>query len=169
MSTMSDDLYDRDFYLWTQGQGAALRARRFGDNVLDIDRIAEELEDLGSAQRNKAESFVRRILEHFYKLSASTALDPVRHWLVEIVNFRAGFDSAVTPSIRIAVEAELEQLHVRSARDASKVMKVQEPHALIEPSLRWSLAQLLGEDDDPFDAFSDALEEAGRATPEHPH
>lgn len=166
---MSDDLYDRDFYLWTKGQGAALRARRFGDNVLEIDRIAEEIEDLGSAQLSKAESFVRRILEHLYKLEATTAIDPVRHWLVEIVNFRAGFENAVTPSIRNAVEADLERLHTRAARDAVKVTRLDEPHAVVDTSRRWTLDEILGELNDPFDRFAAKLEEAGRAMPERPH
>lgn len=166
---MSEDLYKRDFYLWTQAQGALLRNRRFGDNMLEIDRIAEEIEDLGSAQRNKAESYARRIIEHFYKLSASAAVDPVRHWLVEIVNFRAAFDNSVTASIRNEVETALETLHVKAARDAQKALRVFEPGVQVDPRLRWTLAQVLGEADDPFDIWAASLDEAGRATPERPH
>jgi hypothetical protein len=58
---MADDLYDRDFYVWTREQAQALRARQAGANDLDWDRLAEEIEDLGSEQRNKVRSGVRLI------------------------------------------------------------------------------------------------------------
>lgn len=44
---MADDLYDRDFFLWTREQAQALRARQAGANDLDWDRLAEEIEDVG--------------------------------------------------------------------------------------------------------------------------
>jgi hypothetical protein len=44
-----DLLYEEDFYAWTQQQAQALRRLRVGDNDLDIEHIAEEIEDLGRA------------------------------------------------------------------------------------------------------------------------
>ena len=48
------DLYERDFYAWTQDQAAMLRAwpETLRPNTLDIEHIAEELEDLGGSQRS---------------------------------------------------------------------------------------------------------------------
>lgn len=160
---MSDDLYDRDFYLWTQGQGAALRARRFGDNVLEIDRIAEEIEDLGSAQRNKAASFAQRIIEHFYKLSAGGNVDPIRHWLVEVINFRQGLARALTPAIRGELESEWDRLHRRAFRAANMSTKLFEPDLELDSELRWTFDQVTGEgQNDPFGVFAAALAEADR-------
>ena len=64
------ELYDRDFYAWTQDQAAALRAwpEAMRPNVLDIAHLAEEIEDLGSAQRTAAGSLLRQILIHLPKL-----------------------------------------------------------------------------------------------------
>ena len=163
---MSADLYDQDFYLWTQEQGAALRARRFGDNVLEIDRIAEEIEELGSAQRNKAESFVQRIIEHFYKLSCSQNPDPVRHWLVGIVNFRAALERALTPAIENAIRDDLEALHRRAFKATSQTMKLFEPDIRLDGALRWRLEEIAGSAlDDPFDRFAAELEDENRPKP----
>lgn len=82
---MADDasatLYDTDFYLWTQAQAAALRARAGSDKTLDYDRLAEEIEDLGKSDYRAVTSAVRLILEHLYKLHATRRREPVGHWI----------------------------------------------------------------------------------------
>ncbi|WP_062015558.1 DUF29 domain-containing protein [Aureimonas sp. AU4] len=59
-------LYERDFFAWTQDQAARLRARAAFDNRGDIDweNAAEEIEDLGSSQRNEIESRLAVLLMH---------------------------------------------------------------------------------------------------------
>ena len=42
-------LYDRDFFEWTQCNAALLRAGRF--DQADIEHIAKEIEDLGKRER----------------------------------------------------------------------------------------------------------------------
>ena len=48
-SRHADDLYERDFFAWTQGQARELRrlARTRPNAPLDIGRIALEITDLG--------------------------------------------------------------------------------------------------------------------------
>jgi hypothetical protein len=43
--------YDTDFYAWTQAQAAALRAK--AAPALDRDHLAEEVESLGEAERQR--------------------------------------------------------------------------------------------------------------------
>jgi Domain of unknown function DUF29 len=43
----SETLYDEDFYAWTQQQAALLRRLPPAGNELDLEHIAEEIEDLG--------------------------------------------------------------------------------------------------------------------------
>jgi len=45
MSPADGSLYDEDFYASTQEQAELLRGVRPGDNRLDTERIAEEIED----------------------------------------------------------------------------------------------------------------------------
>ena len=44
---MSETGYDRDFYAWTLVQAEALRAKDW--HTLDIEHLAEEIEDLGKS------------------------------------------------------------------------------------------------------------------------
>ncbi len=57
--------YDEDFYTWLNQQAALLRARAFDE--LDIENLAEEIEDLGKEQFNKLVSAYRIILLHMLK------------------------------------------------------------------------------------------------------
>jgi hypothetical protein len=53
---MTKPLYDTDFYLWTQMQTAALRAKDVG--ALDLEYLAEEIESLGKRDRRAVESYL---------------------------------------------------------------------------------------------------------------
>lgn len=44
------DLYERDFYAWTQDQAARLRAMG-GHTAIDVAHLAEEIADLGKRER----------------------------------------------------------------------------------------------------------------------
>lgn len=57
--------YEGDFYTWTQEQAAMLRAGRVAE--LDLEHLAEEIEDLGKEQFSKLESAYRVILLHMLK------------------------------------------------------------------------------------------------------
>ncbi|WP_182086890.1 DUF29 domain-containing protein [Aureimonas sp. ME7] len=62
---LASDLYDSDFYAWTQEQAAHLRAR--AHNSIDWDNAAEELESLGDSQRSEIESRLGVLLMHLLK------------------------------------------------------------------------------------------------------
>ena len=51
-------LYDMGFYVWTQRQAAAMRAmpREAAGREIDIDHLAEEIEDLGKRDLREVES-----------------------------------------------------------------------------------------------------------------
>jgi len=62
----AQELYDRDFNLWTEETAAALRAGRLAD--LDIEHVAEEIEDMGKRNTRELRSRLTQILEHLLKL-----------------------------------------------------------------------------------------------------
>src|SRR5712691_10351974 len=64
MSTNAE-LYEQDFYAWTQHQAAVLRAQKWHD--LDYDNLAEEVESLGKSQQNALESRLERLVLHLLK------------------------------------------------------------------------------------------------------
>jgi hypothetical protein len=62
-------LYDRDFFAWTQDQAAALRRseKHLSGRGLDIEHLAEEIEDMGNRERRELRSRIGVVLVHLLK------------------------------------------------------------------------------------------------------
>jgi hypothetical protein len=58
--------YDQDFFSWTQEQAAYLRDRRF--DLLDLEHLAEEVDDMGRSERRELASRLAVIIAHLLKL-----------------------------------------------------------------------------------------------------
>ena len=99
MSASDASLYDDDFYAWTQEQAELLRRGPVAANRLDIEHIAEEIEDLGRGELGAAQSLVEHIIEHLLKLEYSGLDEPMNHWRREIVEWRSQLDKKLTRSI----------------------------------------------------------------------
>ena len=112
-----DDLYETDFYAWSLEQAALLRAQRFKD--LDLDRLIEEVEDLGASLHRSARSRIRTIIEHLLKLQHSPAIDPRPGWYDTIVAQRDDLADELTASLRNLVAAELPTDSERARRRAA--------------------------------------------------
>ena len=115
---MADDLHDADFFAWTRQQATALRQRRHGENALDYDNLAEEIEDVGNSQLHACESWVDRILEHFIKLELFPANDAANHWRAEILAFRRDLRRRLTTTIRNEILANWDKTLDDIVRDA---------------------------------------------------
>ncbi len=103
-------LYEDDIYAWAQQQAATLRrlaeTRRDLPNELDLENVAEEIEDVGKSELNRVESFLRQILIHLIK-AASVANDhPLRHWEREVSVFHLDLRKDLTRSMRRKVDMD---------------------------------------------------------------
>ena len=58
-------LYEQDFHAWTEEQVGALRSGQ--THGLDIEHLAEEIEDMGRSQRRAVKSALLIILSHLLK------------------------------------------------------------------------------------------------------
>ena len=126
MVTTRRDLHDEDFYAWTQAQAAALR--RFAEtrpNVpLDLDLIADEIEDLGMSEHSAVFSFARLIMQHLLLATYSPAAElQRRHWFDEVDEFRSQIEDKLTPSIRRDLETELDPVYSRARRNVARKMR----------------------------------------------
>ena len=110
MATKPAELYDEDFYAWTQEQAAALRALR-GDSRLDVEHLAEEIEDLGKSDLQAVESYVQQIMTHLLKLDYSGFDLPRQHWRSEVVAFRASMRRKMSPSMKGKILQALPELY----------------------------------------------------------
>ena len=96
--------YETDVYTWTQEQAAALRDKHWA--ALDLEQLAEEVEDVGRNIRFAIEHQLERLLIHVLKL----AYDPRRgpdaagrgaSWMPvrRSPGGRRGRDNAIRPSL----------------------------------------------------------------------
>ncbi len=85
-------LYEEDWYAWTQRQAALLRAWPPGQrpNELDLEHIAEEIEDLGTAEIAAIEGLLTRLIEHLLKMELHPDERPLAHWRKEVGALRIG-------------------------------------------------------------------------------
>lgn len=62
---MSINLYSTDFFAWTQQQAALLKAGKWSE--LDLEHLAEEVEDMGKSEKRTLESRLEVLLLHLLK------------------------------------------------------------------------------------------------------
>ena len=100
--------YDDDFYAWTQDQASALRdlAPTLVGNRVDIDHVAEEIEDLGKRELREVESYLRQLLVHILKLGALPQTQERAHWIAEAEEFQARATETFKPSMRRAMDMQ---------------------------------------------------------------
>jgi hypothetical protein len=60
-----NDLYEADFYEWTQEQARLLRERRWDD--LDVENLIEEVASVGRSDKNEIRSRLEILLAHLLK------------------------------------------------------------------------------------------------------
>jgi hypothetical protein len=116
-------LYDEDFYQWSLHQAQVLRRLAASGlplpNDLDLEHVAEEIEDLGNEQRFVVESNLEQALMHLIKIVALPGNEAVRHWAKEANAFLANATDRYRPTMRQAIDfAKLwSKAHRRAAKD----------------------------------------------------
>ena len=70
MATRAAALYDEDYYAWAKGQAEALRdlAEARWNGPLDLENLAEEVDDLARSEWRAVRSQTTRLIEHLLKL-----------------------------------------------------------------------------------------------------
>jgi len=104
MTVMTASLYEEDFYAWTQQQAELLRRLPPVGNELDIENIAEEIEDLGRSDLRAARSLCEHIIEHLLKLEYSGIEEAADHWRDEIVEWLHQLEQILTRSIEAKLD-----------------------------------------------------------------
>jgi hypothetical protein len=144
-------LYETDFYAWTRRQARELRRlKELRLNVeLDLDRLAEEIEDVGTSERDACRSQVERILEHFLKLAFSPSLPPRRGWKRSVVEARSVLENKLSASVRRDLGQQMPRLY-RAARRAAilALEEYEEAEAarLLPEASPWTLQDILRDD-----------------------
>ena len=112
--------YETDFYQWTQQQAALLRQGEFNRVDLDLENIAEEIEDMGKSNRWALESYLQNVLMHLLKWR----YQPERRgtsWRLSIRNGRRQIEKRLknSPSLKPQLPAILEEEYPPARENAA--------------------------------------------------
>jgi hypothetical protein len=119
VAVLSDRLYETDFYQWTQDTAAKLRERRFDE--LDVDAVAEEIEDLGKRDEREVNSRLRVIIMHLLKLQYQSEkrtdswTDTIGRERTELEGLFEGNESLKTKALE-----RLPRTYMQAVRDAAR-------------------------------------------------
>jgi len=140
---MTTPTYDTDFYAWAQQQAAALRAKDWA--ALDVEHLAEEVDDLRKTERKAMRSQLRRLTSHLLKW----AYQPTRcgeSWQTTILDARRLVADGLEEngSLTRELPALFAWAYPRARREAAKDTGLS--LATFPEVCPWSVAQVLDED-----------------------
>ena len=121
------DLYDEDFYVWTESQAELLRQRQF--EALDLDNLIEEVEALGRAEKSGVLNNASVVIEHLLKLQHSPAQEPRNTWRASVREHRRRLHRDLTPRLRQILDAELPTLYAEIRDDTAALLRDYGEHA----------------------------------------
>jgi predicted nucleic acid-binding Zn-ribbon protein len=135
--------YENAFDAWAQQQAAALRAKDWA--ALDLEHLAEEVEDLRKVERNAIRSRLRLAVSHLLKWRAQ----PERRsesWRATITEARRRIQEDLESSRNLAreLDAFLAWAYPRGRREAAKDTGL--PLATFPEACPWPIEQVLDED-----------------------
>ncbi len=143
MDTLEKPKYEQDFVLWLEFQAELLRQGRVHE--LDLENLADEVEDIGRSQRRAVESELSVILIHLLKYQCQPTKRS-RSWLDTLLEHRGRLakDFSTSRSLELHAEAELADLY----RLARKRTAVQTRLSLADfpETCPYTLTQILDED-----------------------
>lgn len=115
------NLYDEDFYVWTESQAALLRKRHF--DALDLDNLIEEVEALGRVEKSSVLNNASVIIEHLLKLQYSPAQEPRNAWRASVREHRRRLRRDLAPRLRQILDAELPTLYSEIRDDTAALLR----------------------------------------------
>ena len=94
----ANELYESDFYAWTQEQAKLLRARRWDD--LDLDNLVDEVESVGKSDKREIRNRLEILLAHLLKWKHQPG-GRGSSWRSTILEQRRGIAAVIDDSGRI--------------------------------------------------------------------
>lgn len=106
---MSRELYDRDYVAWLADQAMRRLVEQRANVPLDLDLLAEEMDDMARELRAACASHTATIIQHLLKLQCSPAEELRRSWQNTVRAARDNSENRITTTIANELEDELDQ------------------------------------------------------------
>jgi hypothetical protein len=144
----TSQLYDDDFYAWTEVQAAELRklsARPELSNLMDWENVIEEVETLGRGELSGVRSKLVRALEHILKAYCDADSLSLFAWKKEVRTFLRDVRSDYRRSMK--QQFDIDKLWASAASDAFEALEgyIMDVPAGIAKTCPFALDQLLDE------------------------
>jgi hypothetical protein len=114
-----NELYESDFYAWTQEQARLLRERRFDD--LDLDNLVDEVASVGSSEKREIRNRLKILLTHLLKWNFQPRFRG-NSWSRTIWEQRQNIADIITssPSLRVYFEHAMRAAYIGATVTASE-------------------------------------------------
>ena len=134
------ELYDTDFFEWTQRTAQLLRTGRL--NEIDLRHAAEEIEDMGKRDLKEANSRLQVVLLHLLKWKWQPRRRSLS-WRSTLVTQRLEIDAELqdSPSLRRRMRETLERTYQGAVKRAGVETGI--PPSTFPPACPFSLEQAL--------------------------
>jgi len=143
MGAATKTLYDTDFVEWSARTAERVRAGRLTE--VDLEHLAEEIEDLARSERRAIRSQLKRMLLDLLKQRIQPERDG-SSWQASVADARQEIldELAESPSLRLYLEEHLAEI----CRQAAKLATIETgmPLADLPERCPYSLEQLLQEE-----------------------
>jgi len=116
-------LYDRDFFEWTVRNAQLLREGRFAE--VDVEHLAEEIEDVGKRDQREVRNRLKVLLAHLLKWTAQPdlryAAGGASSWLNTIIEQRSQLESIFeqSPSLERHARESLDAAFCKAVKEAA--------------------------------------------------
>jgi hypothetical protein len=140
LASIEGSFYEQDYYAWTEEQAALLRAGQTAG--LDLDHLAEEIEDMGRSQRRAVKNALIVVLVHLLKYR----FQPERRtnsWRATIREHRRRLrdEFADSPSLRPYAEHIFAECYQDACEEAADEAGL--PPEVFPPACPFTLDQVL--------------------------
>jgi hypothetical protein len=134
------ELYEQDFYLWTQEQVALLREGKWHE--LDREHLIEEIADLGRSARQELRSYLEGLVLHLLKWRYQPDYQ-TRSWRDSIEENRACVPEGLqeNPSLHPQLPTLLAECYPRARRKAARQTRL--PLTTFPETCPWPVEQVL--------------------------
>jgi hypothetical protein len=134
------ELYEKDFYRWTQEQVALLREGKWHE--LDHEHLIEEIADLGLSARKELRSYLEGLVLHLLKWHYQPDYQ-TRSWRDSIEENRARIPDCLrgSPSLRLQLPTLLAECYPHAKRKATRQTRL--PLATFPETCPWPVEQVL--------------------------
>lgn len=114
-----NDLYETDFYAWTQEQARLLQQRRW--NELDLDNLVDEVQSVGGSEKREIRNRLTNLLAHLLKWK----FQPGRRgssWKRSIRDQRSELDDIIetSPSLRRYLQEQVTRRYLGATLEAAE-------------------------------------------------